>query len=66
VFARALFPTDFSAYANAVFACLPELRAAGRREVGCLALPGTKRYRSARPSSLIRSRRSGGVLKEKR
>lgn len=33
VFGRALFPTDFSAYANAVFACLPELRPAGLREV---------------------------------
>ena len=29
MFARVLFPTDFSAYANAVFACLPELKAAG-------------------------------------
>jgi nucleotide-binding universal stress UspA family protein len=33
MFARALFPTDFSAYANAVFACLPELKTAGLREV---------------------------------
>jgi len=29
MFARVLFPTDFSAYANAVFACLPELKVAG-------------------------------------
>lgn len=29
MFARVLFPTDFSAYANAVFACLPELKGAG-------------------------------------
>jgi nucleotide-binding universal stress UspA family protein len=33
MFERILFPTDFSAYANAVLACLPELRAAGLREV---------------------------------
>lgn len=33
MFARVLFPTDFSAYANAVFACLPEIKAAGMREV---------------------------------
>lgn len=33
MFARVLFPTDFSAYANAVFACLPDLKAAGLREV---------------------------------
>lgn len=35
MFARVLFPTDFSAYANAVFACLPELKAAGMRELSC-------------------------------
>lgn len=29
MFSRVLFPTDFSAYANAVLACLPDLRAAG-------------------------------------
>lgn len=29
MFASVLFPTDFSAYANAVFACLPELKVAG-------------------------------------
>ncbi|MCL4465507.1 MAG: universal stress protein [Chloroflexi bacterium] len=33
MFGRVLFPTDFSAYANAVFACLPELQPAGLREV---------------------------------
>jgi len=33
MFTRVLFPTDFSAYANAVFTCLPELKAAGMREV---------------------------------
>lgn len=33
MFARALFPTDFSAYANTVFACLPDLKAAGLRIV---------------------------------
>ena len=33
MFSRILFPTDFSAYANAVFDCLPELKAAGLREV---------------------------------
>jgi len=33
VFSRALFPTDFSDYANSVLACLPDLKAAGLREV---------------------------------
>jgi len=33
MFARILFPTDFSVYANAVLACLPELKATGMREV---------------------------------
>jgi hypothetical protein len=33
MFSRALFPTDFSDYANSVLACLPELRDAGLREV---------------------------------
>ena len=33
MFARVLFPTDFSVYANTVFACLPELKAAGMRQV---------------------------------
>ncbi len=36
MFARALFPTDFSSYANAVLACLPELKRAGLREVVAL------------------------------
>ena len=38
MFARVLFPTDFSVYANAVFACLPELKAAGMREVVLLGV----------------------------
>ena len=38
VFGRVLFPTNFSAYANAVFACLPELQPAGLREVSMQAL----------------------------
>ena len=29
MFPKILFPTDFSAYANAVLACLPDLKAAG-------------------------------------
>ena len=33
MFRRVLFPTDFSVYANAVLACLPELQAAGTQEV---------------------------------
>ena len=33
MFAKALFPTDFSVYANTVFACLPGLRSAGLRVV---------------------------------
>lgn len=33
MFARVLFPTDFSVYANTVFACLPQLMGAGLREV---------------------------------
>ncbi|GAB4516462.1 MAG: hypothetical protein Kow0047_28400 [Anaerolineae bacterium] len=33
MFRRVLFPTDFSAYATAVMNCLPELKAAGTREV---------------------------------
>jgi len=33
MFARVLFPTDFSAYANAVLDCLPDLKAAGLRQV---------------------------------
>lgn len=38
MFARVLFPTDFSVYANTVFACLPELKAAGMREVVLLGV----------------------------
>lgn len=38
MFTRVLFPTDFSVYANAVFACLPELKAAGMREVVLLGV----------------------------
>lgn len=41
MFERVLFPTDFSAYANAVFACLPELKSAGVRHVHLLAVIGT-------------------------
>lgn len=33
MFAKVLFPTDFSSYADAVLACLPDLRAGGMREV---------------------------------
>jgi len=33
MFTRVLFPTDFSAYANAVLGCLPELKSIGMREV---------------------------------
>ena len=33
MFARVLFPTDFSAYANAVLECLPDLKPAGLRQV---------------------------------
>ncbi len=38
MFTRVLFPTDFSVYANAVFACLPELKVAGMREVVLLGV----------------------------
>lgn len=38
MFAKVLFPTDFSAYANAVFACLPDLKAAGLRIVVLLGI----------------------------
>ncbi len=38
MFSRVLFPTDFSAYANAVFACLPELKAAGMQAVVLLGV----------------------------
>ncbi|MGC8825667.1 MAG: universal stress protein [Anaerolineae bacterium] len=33
MFGRILFPTDFSAYSNAVFDCLPELKAAGAQDI---------------------------------
>lgn len=33
MFARVLFPTDFSIYANSVFACIPDLKSAGVGEV---------------------------------
>ncbi|MBI5954616.1 MAG: universal stress protein [Chloroflexi bacterium] len=33
MFARILFPTDFSSYADSVLACLPDLMSAGLREV---------------------------------
>ena len=38
MFTRILFPTDFSAYANAVFACLPDLKVAGLGEVVLLSV----------------------------
>lgn len=38
MFARALFPTDFSAYADAVLACLPDLSKAGLMEVIMLSV----------------------------
>lgn len=38
MFARVLFPTDFSAYSDAVFACLPDLKPAGLREVVLLSV----------------------------
>lgn len=38
MFTRILFPTDFSAYANAVFACLPDLKAAELGEVVLLSV----------------------------
>jgi len=49
MFERILFPTDFSAYANAVLNCLPALKNVGLREVilinvirtGMIALPDT-------------------------
>ncbi len=37
MFARILFPTDFSAYADSVLACLPDLKSAGLREVVLLS-----------------------------
>lgn len=38
MFARVLFPTDFSAYANAVLDCLPELQSAGLKQVILLSV----------------------------
>lgn len=38
MFARILFPTDFSAYSDAVLACLPDLKTAGLREVALLSV----------------------------
>jgi len=38
MFARVLFPTDLSAYADSVLACLPELKSAGLREVVLLSV----------------------------
>ena len=38
MFTRVLFPTDFSAYANAVFDCLPELKSAGLKQVILLSV----------------------------
>jgi len=38
MFTRILFPTDFSSYANAVFACLPDLNATGMGEVILLSV----------------------------
>lgn len=33
MFTRTLFPTDFSAYANTVFPCLPQLQAIGLPDI---------------------------------
>lgn len=38
MFARVLFPTDFSAYADSVLACLPDLKSAGLHEVVLLSV----------------------------
>lgn len=38
MFAHVLFPTDFSAYSDAVLACLPDLKTAGLREVVLLSV----------------------------
>ena len=38
MFAHILFPTDFSAYSDAVLACLPDLKTAGLREVALLSV----------------------------
>ena len=38
MFSRILFPTDFSAYSDAVLVCLPDLQTAGLREVVLLSV----------------------------
>lgn len=38
MFSHILFPTDFSAYADSVLACLPELKSVGLREVVLLSV----------------------------
>lgn len=38
MFTRVLFPNDFSAHADAVLACLPDLKSAGLREVVLLSV----------------------------
>lgn len=38
MFARVLFPTDFSAYADSVLACLPDLKSVGLHEVVLLSV----------------------------
>ena len=38
MFSHVLFPTDFSAYADSVLACLPDLKSAGLREVILLSV----------------------------
>lgn len=38
MFRRILFPTDFSAYANTIFACLPQLQVMGLREIVLLSV----------------------------
>lgn len=38
MFSRVLFPTDFSTYANTIFACLPQLQVMGMREVMLLSV----------------------------
>jgi hypothetical protein len=43
MFARVLFPTDLSAYANAIFDCLPESKAVGFKQVIMLSVIGERR-----------------------
>jgi hypothetical protein len=38
MFARVLFPTDLSAYSDAVLPCLPDLKSAGLQEVVLLSV----------------------------